>query len=515
VAIVRVALISCYSQVESTGLRVLSACLKRTGFETGMIFLPDIQEMMVETDYAARHLAAPALQQIADVCAGADLIGIGVMTASFLIAAQLTEALHASLNVPIIWGGVHPTVRPEECLRYADLACIGEGERSIVELARRIAKRRDYGNVHNLASLDTKGRLVKNPLYPLERDLDALPFPDYEFKQHYVLHEGRVVPFSQELMHYYLTDLGSWAPGPVYGVLTTRGCPYRCAYCVNSTLASIYPDWCKLRRRSPANVIAEIQAVRARLSAIQAIAIRDDTFLANPEPYIAEFSRLYRTQVGLPFRVHTTAQTADPAKLRHLVEAGLHLVIMGIQSGSPRIQKLYNRHISNEQIVRAARVIHSFQRWVPRPMYDVITDNPYETADDRLETLRLVYGLPQPYRLSLYSLTFYPGTDIHSRAKADGLIEGEEEAIYRRNFQKVDANYYNLALFFHHLNLPRPFLHLLTQRFVFNLLSRGPLNRICGWLLSLLLALRLSRNKRLYSERRLHWLAGGETNRHV
>jgi anaerobic magnesium-protoporphyrin IX monomethyl ester cyclase len=512
---VRIVLISCYSQVESTGLRILSACLKRAGFETRMIFLPDIHEMMVQTDYGARRAAPVALQQIVDLCAGSGLIGISVMTTSFLLARQLTQALRASLNVPIIWGGVHPTVRSEECLRYADMVCIGEGERAMVELAQRIAEGRDYGDVNNLARLDSEGHLVTNLPYPLECDLDALPFPDYEFEQHYVLHEEHVVPFPQDLMYYYLTDLGSWARGPVYGVLTTRGCPYRCAYCINNAMVTIYPDWGKLRRRSPGNVIAEIQAARARLPAIEAITIRDDTFLANPRSYIADFSRRYRAEVGLPFRVYTTAQTADPAKLRNLAEAGMRLVIMGIQSGSPRIQKLFNRHISNDQMIRAAQVIHSFHCWAPRPRYDIITDNPYETDDDRFETLRLVYSLPRPYRLSLFSLTFYPGTSIYSRAKADGLIRGDNQDIYTRNFQMVDANYYNLALFCHGLNLPKLFLYVLTRRFVFNLLSREPMNQMCGWLLSKILALRLSKNRRLYAQRRSQWLTRGKAGEYA
>jgi anaerobic magnesium-protoporphyrin IX monomethyl ester cyclase len=213
-------------------------------------------------------------------------------------------------------------------------------------------------------------------------------------------------------MDYYLGDIGRWTGSAVYSVLTTRGCPYRCTYCVNNAMVDLYPDWCKLRRRS---------AVRVRLPSIGALIIRDDVFLANPESYIAEFCQLYK-EVGLPFQAYTTAQTADWTKLQLIVDAGLRLPIMGIQSGSARIQKLYQRHTSNEQMLRAARLIHSFRDRVSRPMYDLITDNPYETDEDRFETLQFIHSLPPPYKLSLYSLTFYPGTEIYRRAKADGFI---------------------------------------------------------------------------------------------
>ena len=503
----QVVLISPYSQVQCIGLRILSACLKRAGFGTRMIFLPDLRELMAATDYGVRRLAPAALAQVVELCADAELVGISVMTSSFFLARQLTEALHTSLSVPIIWGGIHPTIRPEECLQYADLVCVGEGEQTIVELAQRITEGRDYGGINNLARLVVERHMVINPLHPLVQNLDALSFPDYDLAQHYVLHKQRLVSFTQALMNYYLTDVGSWIDGPRYDVIATRGCPYRCTYCANDAMARIYPKWGRLRRRSPENVIAEIQAVRARLPGLTGITIHDDTFLANSEPYIAEFSQRYRAQVGLPFRVYATPDAVDSAKLQHLVNAGLREAMMGIQTGSPRIQKLYRRHASNEQIIRAARLIHSFQHDSPRPRYDLITDNPYETDDDRFETLQLIHRLPPPYRLSLYSLTFYPGTELYDRAKTDGLIEDEKRSVYARNFNKIAANYYNLALMCHGWNLPRPLLYLLTRRPVFQLLSCRPMNKICGWLLNGLLALRLRRNRRQYAKYEAQFLA--------
>jgi radical SAM superfamily enzyme YgiQ (UPF0313 family) len=476
-----------------------------------MIFLPDLRELMAATDYGVRRLKPRALGQVVELCADAGLVGISVMTAGFYLARQLTEAIHASLTVPIIWGGIHPTVRPRECLQYADLVCVGEGERAIVELARRIAAGRDYGDVNNLAQLDAQAHLLVNPLHPLAQNLDALPFPDYDHAQHFVLHEGQLVPFTQALMNYYLTDVGRWIDGPRYDVVTTRGCPYRCTFCGNDAMARIYPRWGKLRRRSPDNVVAEIRAVRARLPDLKGITVHDDTFLANPASYIAEFSQLYQAHVGLPFRAYATPHAVDGVKLQHLVKAGLHVAMMGIQTGSSRTQALYGRRTSNEQIARAARLIHGFRRHIPRPRYDLITDNPYETDDDRFETLRLIHRLPRPYRLSVYALTFYPGTEIHSLAQADGLIEDDASHAYARNFNQVDANFYNLSLMCHGWNLPRPLLYLLTRRLVFKFLSRDPIDKTCGWLLNGLLALRLRRNQRTYTRYKSQYLSRQRT----
>ncbi|WP_129674911.1 B12-binding domain-containing radical SAM protein [Candidatus Chloroploca sp. Khr17] len=501
-----IVLISPYSRIEAIGLRVLSSCLKAAGATTSMIFLPNLEEAMAGDHFHVRNVEPALVQQMTSICANADLVAISVMTPSFHKARVLTQAIKTNLSIPVIWGGIHPTVRPDECLQYADLVCIGEGEQAIVELVQALAEGRSYKTIRNLGYLDQDGQLVLNPLRPLITNLDALPFPDYAFEDHYLLHEGTLTHATERLMAYYMTDVGSWAVGPVYGVLTMRGCPYHCTFCANNALMDIYEHWSHLRRRSPASVIAEIQAVRERLPQIEAIILHDDTFLANATDYIAKFSRLYREAVGLPFRAYTTAQTVDPVKLQYLTEAGLRYVIMGIQSGSRRIQKLYERKVTNERVLQAAREIHRFQAWVPRPNYDLITDNPYETLEDRWATLQLINQIPPPYRLALHALTFYPGTDLYHRAIVDGYITPDDQRSYAYNFQIIASTYYNFALFCHSLNLPQPFLRVLATYLVFRIMSLEPMDRLAGRLLDGLLALRLWRNTRLYARRHMAWI---------
>lgn len=506
----RVVLISTYDKIEATGLRILASCLKRAGFDTPMVFLADIERPMTGAAHGCRDIPARALQQVVSLCEDAGLVGLSVMTATFHEARQVTDAIHAALDVPVIWGGVHPTVRPEECLQYADLVCIGEGERAILELAGKIQERRDYRDVHNLALRDS-GSLITNPLSPLESDLDALPFPDHDYKQHHILHDGHLEPCRPGLIYFHLCSLASWAAGPVYSVLTSRGCPYRCAYCINHVLARIYPDWCRVRRRSPENIIAEIRAVRGRLPGIEAIDIRDETFLASPRPYIAAFSQRYQQEVGLPFRAYTAPQTADPTKLRQLAKAGLREIMLGVQTGSPRVLELYARRATNKQVVRAAEAMHSLRRWNCRSRHDVITDNPYATEADRFETLMLIHCLPRPFKLSLYSLALLPGTKLRERAVSDGLLDQGDRTVYQHSFIRIQANGYNLLLMCHSWNLPRPLLYLLTRRVVFSLLSRGLADRLCGWVLERLAALRLRRNRKLTAQSRLRWLGSRET----
>ena len=183
----KVVLISPYSNIEATGLRILSACLKRLGFPTQMLFLPDLDEAMAHHHYDQRRINESIFQQVIELCDDAGMVGITVMTPSFGVARDITEALHSSLSVPVIWGGIHPTLRPEECLRYADLVCMGEGEQSIVEVAQFLERGQEVRGIPNLAYLDDAGGMCINPARPLESDLDQLPTPDYDYDDHYVL----------------------------------------------------------------------------------------------------------------------------------------------------------------------------------------------------------------------------------------------------------------------------------------------------------------------------------------
>jgi radical SAM superfamily enzyme YgiQ (UPF0313 family) len=472
-----------------------------------MIFLPDLTETMAGAHYDERRLSAPVLEGIAALCADCGLVGLSVMTPSFLLASQITDALHAHDVGPVLWGGIHATACPRECLEHADLACVGEGEALIVGLAHALESGADYHHLPNLAWLNEHGELATTPLGPLCDPLDDLPFPDYDLADHHIVHDGRLQPMTERHMAFYSTDLISWASGPVYGIFSSRGCPYSCTYCGNNAYAAMYPGWSRLRHRTPANVIAELNEARRIMPWITGVILRDDTFLAHTHEWLEEFCTLYRQEVGLCFRVYTTAQTADPAKLELLMGIGQHFeIIMGIQSGSPAVQKQYKRTSGNEKMIHAATVLQSVKELAPRPRFDVITDNPYEGHEDRWATLRLVNELPRPYRLSLFSLTFYPGTELQRIAQADGMDHLGPDP-YRNNFQIQRPGYYNLALYCHGQLLPRPILNLIASRTLFDLGSRQPFDWMAGVALRTIMALRLFRNQRDVARRRREWLS--------
>lgn len=508
----RVGLISPYSHISAMGLRQISACLKLAGWDTRMIFLPDPEELLCAPCPHQHDYPPDVLDQVCDLCADVDVVGISVMSNFVGRARALTEAIHERLSIPAIWGGIHPTVKPAECLAWADLVCVGEGEEAIIELVNRMAANQDYMDIPNIWLKDDTNRIIANPIRPLNRSLDDLPLPDYALSQQYILHRGQVVPLTPALLAYHLLISFDGKPQVAYMTYTTRSCPCDCSYCCNSAFARMYSDWRQLRQRSPEYIIAEIDAVRQLIPGLQAVTFTDSTFLAAGTDRIRRFSEMYREQIDLPFFILTTPGSVTEEKLRYLVEAGLQDVEMGIETGSQRIRTLFNRPENNDQVLAAAQCLHRFQKWIPRPRYDLISDNPYETCIDRLETLRLLYQLPRPFLLYIFSLTFYPGTELYRRAKADGLIHDEEQEIYRKNYVQPEPTYYNFVLWGMHRNLPCWFLWLLIQPLVFRVLG----STVMGWLFRLLwkaiTTLRMWRARRIHvqQESRISRLALGE-----
>ncbi len=480
-----VGLISPYSNVSAIGLRQISACLKEAGWATRLIFLPDPAELLYLPQPHPPTYPPAVLEQVCQLCADLDLVGIGVMSNFVGRARALTQALHQRSATPVVWGGIHPTVRPEECLAWADYVCLGEGEGATLDLVARLAAGGDGHAVPNIWSRNSQDGVVTNPPRPLHPRLDDLPLPDYDLGTQYLLHQGRIVPLTPELLAHYMLNPFQGRPQVAYMTCVTRGCPYRCTYCCADAYARLYPDWRRVRRRSPEHVVAEIEAARQLIPGLRAIMFLDDAFLATSTQEIRRFSQVYRERVGLPFFILASPPSVTEEKLDLLVQAGLQDVEMGIQSGSPRTRRLYQRPEKDSHVLQAADCIHRFRDHIPQPIYDLITDNPYETLADRLATLRLLDQLPRPYSLHVHSLDLYPGTELYRQARADRLIQDDERDVYRKNVVDLAPTYYNLVLRLMNRHPPRWLLGLmirpLTLRLLESRLMRGPLRLLWAW----------------------------------
>lgn len=442
----KITLISPYPDITAFGLRTLSAVLKEAGHTTQMIFLPDpYGDDIVE---GVMRYKEGVLDRLVSLCKDSDLVGVSLMTNFFDGAVQITKHLKKRTTVPIIWGGVHPTIKPEESIEHADYICVGDGEESLVALADALEKGRDTTQIPNIWARQGDA-VYRNSLGILNNSLDSYPLPDYSLEDHYLMLQDELVPMTQSLLKetleggtvaVYLKKIG-------YQTMTGRGCPHRCTYCINDTLKSLYSGQKYIRWRSTDHVIKELLWVKENMPYVGFIWISDDAFFARNTKDIEEFCRQFKEQIDLPFSCLASPLTVTKEKMELLIDAGLIYIQMGIQSGSPRIQELFNRKKqSNELILKAAHIINTFQDSMAPPSYDFILDVPYETTKDKIDSLLLISDLPKPFKLQPFSLVLYPGTKLYNMAKSDGFIDNEKRDIYTKTYTMAKLNYLNILI---------------------------------------------------------------------
>ncbi len=478
----KVTFISPYLSTDSMGIRILAALLKKEGHDTRILFMPDRSDQM-----RRQHMVdvfvyeQDVLDQVIESCKGSDLIGITLMTQYFDAAAQLTKEIKKRLDVPVIWGGIHPTVRPEECLAHADMVCVGEGEISIVELLKRMEAGKGFDSVPGIW-VRNGDLVVNNGPAPLVDDLDSLPFPLYNFKDDMLLWGGKFIQFTREAfyrhLHLYfpaLTDCRDVS----YQLISTRGCPYSCTFCGESPLDELYGKTKYVRRRSVENLLGEIKWALDNIGPFGQICFCDDTFVARPMSELKEFAERYKKEIGLEFYCLVSPANVSEEKLRVLVDAGLTIIGMGIQSGSDRLLREYNRGTfgSMKHVREAIRILDIFSDRLT-PYYDFIHEDPYETDEDLLETVSLIASLPKKARIRCYSLVPYPATQLYNRVKGDGLIKSDQREIYSRVFgARHKPNYLNFLIDIAQLPIPRSMLKLLIHPYLFACLGRPIVGR--------------------------------------
>ena len=185
------------------------------------------------------------------------------------------------------------------------------------------------------------------------------------------------------------------------------------------------------------------------------------------------FCEQYKARIGEPFYLLGSPGTITEEKYAALVDAGLHCIQMGIEHGSPRIQKMFKRStMGNDKILKSARIIAKYADKTAPPQYDFVYDLAYETLDDKLDTLKLIAQLPKPYRLQVFSVIYYPGTSLHTLAIRDGLVNDEKAEIYDRMFSERHDSYTNTLLFLARTGrFPHRLLNILLERRVVSVLT--------------------------------------------
>lgn len=406
-----ICLVSAQPNLDILGLKGLHLYLRQEGFDSVLLYFPVYKKYSGRNQH--KHIKDFLLEEKPKV------VGISLTAEDFQVASDITRIVREVLpGTYVIWGGIEATTEPERCAQIADFVCVGEGELSLkafLESVRNGADKSTLKQINNLAYIDEEKVLITNPLSPLITNLDTLPPLRQIPERSYVDTGTKIEPVRVEHLMRYKRYRGQ-----VYKIMTSRGCPYGCAYCCNRFLRKLYGTW-PVRHRSVPHVIQELELAMKEGPPILYVDIIDDCFFASDMEYIKEFCKQYKERIGLPFIAKTTAREVSRERMSMLVDAGMTWTNMGLQSGSDRTcLEIYKRPTKSETFLNAAKVISEYPVGI---YYDIILDNPFETQEDRLNTVITLSKTPGPFMPLFFSLRFYPGTEIRKRAMEEGILK--------------------------------------------------------------------------------------------
>ena len=394
-----------YRGAENLGLEYLSSFLKAHGHEVRLFFDP--ASFSGERGSNIPLLAALAPDWVSRIASAVaryspDLVGFSVYTSCYQWALRTARAIREQVPAPIVFGGVHVTGDPARVLRQevVDAVVVGEGEGAILDIVESLRKgkisRSDIPNV----GVKDNGRMIINPPRPYIRDLDSLPPPDKE------LFYEKSAAFSH-----------------VYLAMTSRGCPFRCHYCMNSLYPSLYPnEHGHVRRQSVDRVIRELEPWRA---VSRMVSFWDDVFPLD-RSWLSEFASKYPEKIGLPFLcfVHPRSLTLEMAQM--LARAGCAGVKIGVESVSETGRKFLGRTGTTDEARRAALILKEVG--IPFSM-DHMLGLPGEGEKELMEAVKF-YIDTQPIRINSHWLSYLPGSRLlEEECKKGNLKEAEAEAV--------------------------------------------------------------------------------------
>ena len=343
-----------------------------------------------------------------------DAIGISTLSLGMTLAAEVTEHLRQHFDVPVLWGGTGPTLEPDRSIQHADLVCVGEGEGVLVDIARRLDEGQSLDGIAGTWFRQRDGSTQKNPKREVS-DLEQIAVPCWEDQYFYYINGPRFERMLRPDAH---------SIDKSYQIMTQRGCPFSCSFCVESFYQNEFGKKNSLRRMSPEKAIRELKYARDTLG-YKTVTFMDDVFTVNPR-WLGIFLEHYKREIDLPFFCYTYPTTHNPQVLAMLEKAGCHGITMGVQSGSQEIlTRIYERPTKLGRVVEAAREIEA--SGIPAATFDMIPYTAFDKEDDLRETLEILLEIPKSIDTTFYGqMAYFPNYPIQDKFQDAELLARSE-----------------------------------------------------------------------------------------
>jgi len=423
----KIAFLMLGEDVSCIGAFRVAAVIKKIETNTDAYFIIPNNERSLAT-YLNPNKQNPTLslsedaEIIAKNLAGYDMVCFSCMSIAINYAVEISEKLKECYGVGVftLLGGVHARLFPNEAIEHFDAICTGEGEKPARQLIEAFREGRDFYRTKGLW-FKKDGGIIKNPPETLNSHEEL-----NEFQAGYNLFDCWIYDIKKKKFVKFGRGHHLKFVGLQYSTMWTLGCPFACTYCSHSGFTEADKGNRKLRYPDPEAVIREIEQELALRPYVRYIAFLDDNLTTLPFDVLKEFFVLYKARINLPFSVHGIhPKTIKKEKMELLAAHGMMRSKLGIESGCEKTLKQYGRNMSIQTIRDAVEISTAIQRKYRRhmipPDFDVITDNPTETREDIVTSLRLYNSFDRPFTFNVFSLRKFPGTKLTAYFDENGI----------------------------------------------------------------------------------------------
>jgi len=353
-----------------------------------------IFDQRMEQDWQKRLLEVLAQKPI--------VVAMSVMTGKQIqYALEVSQFVKDHSSAKIVWGGIHPTLFPDQTIahRLIDMVLMHDGEFSFLELIHALEKGGSLKNIKGLCWKD-KGVSVKNPERPFANDLEQIPELPYNLV---------------DMNKYYglnLTGQRSMV------VTTSRGCPYRCTFCVIPTLNR--KGWKALTAET---VVQRIKALKEKY-AVHDFYFQEDNFATDIHRFKRICELLVQEKIAISWgtlgiRADTLCRMPDDM-IELMYKSGCRNIDVGVESGSPRMLKLMKKDEDVGVFTLANRKLAKYSIVMK---YTFVVGYPTETEDDLQMSISLAMRLQEENKNAytpFFTATVYPGTEFFEFALHNG-----------------------------------------------------------------------------------------------
>jgi len=332
-----------------------------------------------------------------------DLVGISAMSVNIMQTFNLADEIKKyNPQIKIIVGGIHPTVMPEHTLsnKNVDIAVVGEGEFTVIELLDALKENHDLNQIKGLA-FRKDGEIIVTPRRSLIANLDELPIPLY----HLFDITKYKSPYAKKM--------------PFISMVRSRGCFYSCTFCGNPKMFGQ-----TFRCQSPERTIAEIDYLVKKFG-VKEISFKD-TELTLDKNLEKLCDLLIARNYDLIWTCNGRVNNINENLLKKMKRAGCYSLTFGVESGNQEILNRMKKGITLEQVRKAVDLTKKAGLQI---VTNFMIGNAYDTKETIKQTIDFAVELDTDYAYFGFTTPF-PGTELREQAVVNNwIIDHSMEAI--------------------------------------------------------------------------------------